>query len=116
MITQSYDLDAGALYIGLSDHQVARTAQVDAGTLVDLDVSGNVVGIEVIRPDRSWPLDLIITRFGISPQEADELRTYFPHPVGIVPPAHPATRVPVAVGLWGGLRPASLRRKCVRAG
>jgi len=97
MISQKYDLDAGALYIGLADHQMARTAQVDAGTLVDFDSAGNVVGIEVIQPDRSWPLEEILTRFAISQEDARELRAYFPYPNQIVPPAHPAARVPVAV-------------------
>lgn len=98
MISQSYDLDARALYIELADRQAARTEQVDAGTLVDLDSAGNVIGIEVINPERSWPLEEILDRFAVAEQDARELRAYFPTPVTIVPPEHPAARVPVAVG------------------
>ena len=97
MISQSYDLDAHALYIELVDRQAARTEQVDAGTLVDLDLAGNVIGIEVINPDRSWPLEEILQRFAIPEEDACELRAYFPAPMTIVPPDHPAARVPVAV-------------------
>ena len=98
MISQSYDLDAGALYIELAARQAACTEQVDAGTLVDLDSAGNVVGIEVIHPDRAWPLEEILSGFPISQEDARELRAYFPYPTQIVPPVHPAARVPVAVG------------------
>ncbi len=98
MISQRYDLDAGALYIELADCLAARTEQVDGGTLVDLDSAGNVIGIEVINPERLWPLEEILHRFAISEEDARELRAYFPHPVAIVPPEHPVARVPVAVG------------------
>ncbi len=98
MISQSYDLDAGALYIELAGREVARTVQVDPGTLVDLDQAGAVVGIEVIQPERSWPLEEILSRFAVAQQDARELRAFFPYPAAIVPPAHPAARVPVAVG------------------
>jgi uncharacterized protein YuzE len=42
MIKKSYDLDADALYITLTDHEVIRTVQIDGGTLVDLDADGGV--------------------------------------------------------------------------
>ena len=71
---------------------------MDAGTLVDLDAAGNVIGIEVINPDRPWPLEAILSRFAVSEEDAHELRAYFPAPVTIIPPEHPAARVPVAVG------------------
>ena len=98
MISQSYDLDARVLYIELADRQAARTEQVDAGTLVDLDSAGNVIGIEVINPDRAWPLEDILRRFAVSEEDVRELRAYFPAPMTIVPPEHPGARVPVAVG------------------
>jgi uncharacterized protein YuzE len=97
MISQSYDLDADALYIELADSQAGRTVQVDVGTLVDLDLAGNVVGIEVIQPARMWPLGEILARFNVSDDDARELRAYFAHPAQLVPPAHPAPCVPVSI-------------------
>lgn len=59
----SYDHDADALYIEMSDSPVARTRQFDEGTIVDLDECGEVVGIEVLHPARDWPLDEIKASF-----------------------------------------------------
>ncbi len=97
MIRQSYDLDANALYITVTDHEVARTTEVDAGTLVDVDAAGFLVGIEVLSPQRCWPLEDILGRFRVAEADAEQLRVYFPYPAQLVPPAHPDPRVPVAV-------------------
>lgn len=97
MIRQSYDLDANALYITVTDHQVARTVEIDAATLVDVDPAGFLVGIEVLSPQRCWPLEDILGRFGVAEADAEQLRVYFPYPAQLVPPEHPAPRVPVAV-------------------
>jgi uncharacterized protein YuzE len=98
MILQSYDLDADALYITLADQPATRTAQLDEGTLVDLDADGRLLGIEVIQPWRAWPLDDILARFPLPADTAAELRAYFPYPPQLRPPAHSGLRVPVAVG------------------
>src|SRR5262249_13804783 len=74
-------------HIELADGQAARTVQIHNGTLVDLDPAGNVVGIEVIQPARTWPLDEILARFDVSDGDAQELRAYFEHPAQLVPPA-----------------------------
>jgi uncharacterized protein YuzE len=97
MIRQSYDLDADALYVKLTDQKVAHTAEVDEGTLVDLDADGNVVGIEVLQPQRRWPLDEILNAFRVSPGQAHELRTYFFQPAQLSTPAHPDPQLCVAV-------------------
>jgi uncharacterized protein YuzE len=61
-----YDQQADALYIMLAERaEVARTVQIDPGTLVDLDDRGCLIGVEVIRPARPWPLDEILSRFPI---------------------------------------------------
>lgn len=98
MIRQSLDMQADALYITLTDEPVANTTEVDSGTLVDLDAAGRVVGIEVIRPNRPWPLDEILARFDLTASQKRELRAYFPAaPQTSVPPAHePSLRVAVA--------------------
>lgn len=101
MISQRYDLDAGALYIKLTERhrQVARTAQLDSGTMVDLDSDGYVLGIEVIQPGRDWPLSEILDRFTVADYDAAELRAYFAHPAQLLPPDHPSPPVQVDLQL-----------------
>lgn len=89
MISQSYDIDADALYIELRKNAVARTVQIDSGTLVDVDAAGHVLGIEVVHPQRSWPLRAIIDRFGVTADDARELNIYFPMIAQTSPPSDP---------------------------
>ena len=98
MISQTYDFDADALYIELAEPKAARTVQVDNGTLVDLDADGQVVGIEVIQPQRTWPLREILDRFAVPAATAAELCAYFREPAQFHAPEHPDPRVSVAVG------------------
>ena len=57
--------EEGAHYIGVSDGVVSRSVDYDRGTVVDVDASETIVGIEVIRPARSWPLDAIARDYRI---------------------------------------------------
>jgi uncharacterized protein YuzE len=93
MISQSYDLSANALYITVTDHQVARTAEIDTGTLVDVDAAGAIVGIEVLNFDRPWPLTKILGLFTVAPEDADQLRAYFGSPIQLTLPQHPTPRL-----------------------
>jgi uncharacterized protein YuzE len=72
-----YDLNAGALYIRLSDAEIARTAEAGDNAAVDLDASGGVVGIEVISVGYPWPLTDILATYSVPPAEAAEIRSYF---------------------------------------
>lgn len=75
MLRLSYDQEADALYLKLQTGRlVARTIEIDPGTMVDVDETGELTGIEVIRPARDWPLDEIIDRFGIDEGTAAVLR------------------------------------------
>jgi uncharacterized protein YuzE len=70
-----YDRTADALYIYLVEGvKVARTEMIDGGTLVDLDDSENLIGIEVLAPARKWPLDEILDRFSVELGDALALR------------------------------------------
>jgi uncharacterized protein YuzE len=89
MIRQTYDTQADALYIELEERDVARTQQIDPGTLVDLDESGNVLGIEVIHPNRQWPLGEIVDRFALPAEYTRELHAYFPMVTGATLPSAP---------------------------
>ena len=59
----TYDAEANAAYIYLSDDYPDVQVEIDDGTNVDLGMSGYPIGIEVLDPYRSWPLDEIFTQF-----------------------------------------------------
>jgi uncharacterized protein YuzE len=75
----AYDQDADALYVALldEDEPVSRSVELDEGTLVDLDRFGHVIGIEVIRPARSWPLDEVLSRFSVNDSDRRALVALF---------------------------------------
>ena len=83
----TYDKTADALYIELraGDETVSRTEQLEAGTLVDLDRFGQVMGIEVLRPSRRWALEAIVERFGVAEHDAAQLRAVFGRRDGAFP-------------------------------
>jgi uncharacterized protein YuzE len=72
-----YDLTVDALYIQLSEMEIARTRAVDRNTNVDLDENGVVVGIEVIDFTLPWPLGPILEDFTLPEGEAQNLIGYF---------------------------------------
>jgi uncharacterized protein YuzE len=72
-----YDLNVGALYIRLTDHAVARTRDIDDNTVVDIDVDGGVVGIEVISIGHPWALDDVLRDYAIPAAAAAQMRAYF---------------------------------------
>lgn len=73
-MTFQYDREVDALDITIAEGIVARTVEVDRGTLVDLDAAGNLVAIEVIRPTRRWPLDEILAAYDLAESDAAVLR------------------------------------------
>jgi uncharacterized protein YuzE len=75
-----YDLDAGAMYIALTERSVHNTITVDDETLIDLDEDGAPVGIEVIGLSRAWPLNEVIMQFGpkMDPFDIRQLVALFP--------------------------------------
>ena len=72
-----FDLNVGALYIRLSNAEVARTHPAGDNAVVDLNAAGEVVGIEVISAAHPWPLAGILGSYAISAGEARQLRSYF---------------------------------------
>lgn len=72
-----YDLNVGALYIRLSDGEVARTREAGDNAAVDLDSTGGVVGIEVISVAHPWPLSDILAAYKVPDGEVAEIRAYF---------------------------------------
>lgn len=72
-----YDLNVGALYIALADSPVASTREAGENANVDLDASGDIVGIEVISAAHSWPLAQILDDYAIDEADAAQLLAYF---------------------------------------
>jgi uncharacterized protein YuzE len=70
-----YDAEADALEVRLEDAAIARTEQLDEGTLVDFDIRGGIVAIEIIQPARRWPLDAVINQ--LSDSDANLLRSFW---------------------------------------
>ncbi|MFD5912472.1 DUF2283 domain-containing protein [Streptomyces massasporeus] len=77
MVELSYDLDADAMYLHVSDAPVVRTVEVDSGTMVDVADDGKVVGIEIITPARDWPIDRLLAEFDISAEATTLLRSLY---------------------------------------
>ena len=42
----AYDVDAGAIYLTISDHEIAETIELTEHIYFDLDEHGELVGIE----------------------------------------------------------------------
>jgi uncharacterized protein YuzE len=79
MLQATYDNEADALYVTLmASTGVATTHELDPGTLVDLDSTGAVVGIEVLHPGRMWPVAEVIHRYGIGGLDRKLLEVMFP--------------------------------------
>lgn len=49
----SWDQEADAIYIQLSDAEVASTVSLSSTVYIDLDANGDPVGLEVLRVDES---------------------------------------------------------------
>jgi uncharacterized protein YuzE len=88
----NYDIAADALDVRLADGIVARTEHIDPGTLVDTDASGTLLAIEVLGPQRSWPLEEILDRFDVDEHDAELLRAIRGQAVhfSVSPPLVPA--------------------------
>lgn len=55
IVIVEYDTDADATYFTLSDHPVVRTVEVDDAAFVDIDASGEPVGVEVLAAPTRLP-------------------------------------------------------------
>lgn len=76
LFSSLHDLEADALYITLKEGIVARTIDLDSGTLVDVDSDGRPLGLEVVHPHRAWPIEEFIRRFDVPDAESRALRLY----------------------------------------
>jgi len=44
----TYDKEADAMYVELTDKKFSKCKEVDKNTILDLDEEGNVIGIEIL--------------------------------------------------------------------
>jgi uncharacterized protein YuzE len=77
-----YDITADALYIFVSEETPVDGVEIDPGTVVDLDASGRIRGIEVIHPARSWPLERIAEEYDLDVPTILALRALWPADAG----------------------------------
>ena len=79
MLVQTvYDQHADALYIRLREGDVARTDEIDDLTFVDVDASGDLLGIEVLHPARAVPTQAIFQQYNIQGSIRRLLEQMFP--------------------------------------
>jgi uncharacterized protein YuzE len=79
----TYDGDADALYVYLSEEQVAQTVAESNNRFVDLDAAGRIVGIEVLDVSSGFELTDLAERYGVE----NELRLVEPSlPAPVLPP------------------------------
>lgn len=76
----THDLDAGALYVYLSDKTPAEQVENGDGVVVDLDSKGEPVGIEIVAP---WSLVAIddLAQLGVDPGDLELVRWVLTSPL-----------------------------------
>jgi uncharacterized protein YuzE len=78
LIQTEYDQQADALYIRLREGKVVRTDEIDDMTFVDVDASGDALGIEVLHPARDVPTQAIFQKYRIGGTLRRLLEQMFP--------------------------------------
>lgn len=70
----SYDADCRALYMQLRTGEVEKQREMEDGTIVDVDVAGDVVGVEIIAPLISTvDIGRLTRTFGLTDDERDSI-------------------------------------------
>lgn len=55
----TYDEDADAMYIRLTNEKYSKTKSIDKNTILDLDENGNVIGIELLFVSEHLPKNFL---------------------------------------------------------
>jgi len=98
-----YSTTADALYIELeSPRRVARTVEVSPSCLVDLNESGQPIGIELLNPSTAYAAITDVIRRWQGELEAQQIAQLLAYPYPALTPQRPAAssaaRVRVRVG------------------
>jgi len=67
----TYDMDANALYMRMSDAEIASQRELEDGTIVDLDEKGDLVGLDLVTPAIGFDWMQLFESYGI--EEADRV-------------------------------------------
>ena len=51
----TYDKEADAMYISLTEKKFSKCKEIDRNTILDLDEDGNVIGIELLFVSKRFP-------------------------------------------------------------
>jgi len=51
----TYDKNADAMYVELSNKKFSKCKEIDKSTILDLDEEGNVIGIELLFVSKRFP-------------------------------------------------------------
>ncbi len=51
----TYDSEADAMYVKLSNEKFSKTRVIDKNTILNLDQNGNVIGIEILFVSKHLP-------------------------------------------------------------
>ena len=51
----TYDKDADAMYVELTDKKFSKCKEIDRNTILDFDEDGNVIGIELLFVSKRFP-------------------------------------------------------------
>lgn len=112
MSSWELDTNADALYVTLTPASVARQVVITDDLVVDVDVGGKPVGVEVLSVSRSWDPRPVFERFELAPMDVALLTALALRPItirlaSVVAEALPAVRQ-VSTEARGSLRPAPL--------
>lgn len=55
----TYDADADAMYIKLTEEKFSKNKLIDENTILDLDKDGNVIGIELLFVSKHLPKNFL---------------------------------------------------------
>lgn len=68
----SFDAQSNVVYARFTVHPVDRSVRLDASTLVDVDVNGNLVGIEAVLGQGAGAA-MAMRRYGVRGEDAEQL-------------------------------------------
>lgn len=73
MLVYEYSQESDDAYLAISSNKVEKTDRLTDNVLVDLDVEGSVVGIEVLNVSRGWRIPDDFSRYRLSEEVAASL-------------------------------------------